>query len=129
MFMNFMDYPWDPYKYMFTTDQATRMQTAMLNSPFRNQLGTHGLCADPLGRNDVNTANKFFIYPNPAKTQLNFNIHQKDIIEVSICNLLGQVLINITNQNTIDISNLPNGIYIALITQGHHTFTKKFIKE
>ncbi|NDC32035.1 MAG: hypothetical protein EBZ58_14130, partial [Bacteroidetes bacterium] len=45
MFMNFMDYSRDPYKYMFTSDQTARMQTAMINSPFRNQLGNHNLCS------------------------------------------------------------------------------------
>lgn len=45
MFMNFMDYTDDPAKYMFTTDQATRIQTAMSNSPYRKFLGTHNLCS------------------------------------------------------------------------------------
>ena len=44
MVMNFMDYTNDNAKYMFTTDQATRMQTAMQNSPYRKFLGTHNLC-------------------------------------------------------------------------------------
>ena len=45
MFMNFMDYTDDPAKYMFTTDQSTRIQTAMSNSPYRKFLGTHNLCS------------------------------------------------------------------------------------
>jgi len=44
-FMNFMDYCDDLYMYMFSTDQKTRAQTAMTNSPYRNLLGTHGLCS------------------------------------------------------------------------------------
>lgn len=45
MVMNFMDYTNDNAKYMFTTDQATRMQTSMQNSPYRKFLGSHNLCA------------------------------------------------------------------------------------
>lgn len=45
MFMNFMDYTNDPDKYMFTNDQAIRIQTAMSNSPYRKFLGTHNLCS------------------------------------------------------------------------------------
>ncbi len=129
MFMNFMDYPWDPYKYMFTTDQATRMQTAMLNSPYRNQLGTHGLCSAPLGLNNLILNDNISFYPNPAKTELNINVSQNDINELSISNLFGQVLIISQNQNRIDISNLTNGIYIITIKKGQNKYAKKFIKE
>lgn len=129
MFMNFMDYPWDPYKYMFTPDQNIRMQTAMLNSPFRNQLGTHNLCSVTLGLNDVHMNNKISIYPNPAKTELNLNVSQNEIDEVSISNLMGQVLIKSKHNNHIDISDLPNGVYIITIMQGQLNQTQKFIKE
>jgi hypothetical protein len=129
MFMNFMDYPWDPYKYMFTTDQTIRMRTAMINSPFRNQLGTHNLCSVPLGLKDININIKITIYPNPAKTELNLNVSPNNIDEASISNLLGQVLIKTKNQNRIDISNLPNGIYIITISRGQLNQTQKFIKE
>ena len=129
MFMNFMDYTRDPYKYMFTTEQTVRMQTAMMNSPFRNQLGTHNLCSAPLGLNDVYMNNKISIYPNPAKTELNLNASQNEIDEAAISNLLGQVLIKSKNQNRMDISDLPNGIYTITISSGKLNRTQKFIKE
>ena len=59
MFMNFMDYTYDCAMFMFTEDQRTRIQTAMLNSPYRKLLGTHGLCSVP-----PPVAN-FSINPNP----------------------------------------------------------------
>lgn len=45
MFMNFMDYVDDRSKYMFTPDQAERIQTTMQNAPYRKFLGTHNLCS------------------------------------------------------------------------------------
>ncbi|MFN8116868.1 MAG: gliding motility-associated C-terminal domain-containing protein [Bacteroidia bacterium] len=45
MFMNFTDFTDDAGMYMFTDEQKIRMQTAMTNSPYRNQLGTHGFCS------------------------------------------------------------------------------------
>ena len=44
MFMNFTDYTDDAFMYMFTDEQKIRMQTVMVNSPYRKLLGTHGLC-------------------------------------------------------------------------------------
>lgn len=44
MFMNFADYTPDAGMYMFTDEQRIRMQTAMINSPYRKLLGTHGFC-------------------------------------------------------------------------------------
>jgi hypothetical protein len=129
MFMNFMDYSRDPYKYMFTTDQTIRMQTAIINSPFRNQLGNHNLCSVPLGLNDLNFNNTISIYPNPAKTELNLNAAPNDLDVVSISNLIGQIIIKSQNQNRIDISNLPNGIYIITISRGQFNQIQKFIKE
>ncbi|HXD94802.1 MAG TPA: zinc-dependent metalloprotease, partial [Bacteroidia bacterium] len=38
MFMNIMDYTDDVAMYMFTNDQAVRMQTALTNSPYRSGL-------------------------------------------------------------------------------------------
>lgn len=45
MFMNYMDYVDDACMYLFTTNQKTRMQTAMTNGTYRKLLGTHGLCS------------------------------------------------------------------------------------
>jgi hypothetical protein len=129
MFMNFMDYSRDPYKFMFTPDQTARMQTAMINSPFRNQLGSHNLCSVLLGKNYENLNSRISIYPNPAKTELNLNVSPNDIVEASISNPLGQVLIKTKNQNRIDISDLPNGIYIFTISGEKLNHTQKFIKE
>ncbi|MFN5317829.1 MAG: zinc-dependent metalloprotease [Bacteroidia bacterium] len=129
MFMNFMDYTRGPSKYMFTTDQKTRVHTAMQNSPFRNQLGTHGLCSTTNGLNYETFKNNVSMYPNPAINQLNVNVAQFDIDEISISNLLGQVLIKTINKNTIDIYSLTSGIYIITITQGQNKYSQKFIKE
>ncbi len=45
MTMDFMDYVYQSCMYMFTPDQAIRMQTAMSQGTYRNLLGTHGLCS------------------------------------------------------------------------------------
>jgi hypothetical protein len=69
------------------------------------------------------------IYPNPAQTELKIDLSQNDINELSVRNLLGQDLIILKNKNSIDISSLPNGIYILTVKQGENIYSKKFIKE
>ncbi len=59
---------------------------------------------------------KFTIYPNPASDfiHLNWNSHalSAEKFEVRIYNMLGQVVWQSkTTSNTINVSNLPNGIY------------------
>ncbi len=68
MFMNFMDYTNDLAMYMFTSDQRVRAHVAMSNSPYRQFLGTHGLCNLP-----VPIAN-FSVAPNPVCVGSTLNI-------------------------------------------------------
>jgi Pregnancy-associated plasma protein-A/Secretion system C-terminal sorting domain len=51
MFENYMDYTDDAVLNTFTADQKTRMQTVLINSPFRNTLATStvGLVPPPAG--------------------------------------------------------------------------------
>lgn len=94
-----------------------------------NFFNAHTLCNTRVGIDEQSIKPTIKIYPNPAKTDLYLSISQTDKNEISISNLLGQVLIQTKNQNRIDISNLTNGIYIITIKQGQLIQTQKFIKE
>ncbi len=131
MFMNFMDYPWDPYKYMFTIDQATRMQTAMLNSPYRNQLGTHGLCSAPLAINDLNFNDTISIYPNPTANQINIQTSNGILLDkIIITDLTGKKVVEQTqNTNQVSVEKLATGIYILIGYSEGNKFQEKFTKQ
>jgi hypothetical protein len=142
MFMNFMDYSADPAKYMFTYDQAIRMQTAMLNSPFRNQLGTHGLCVAVLGiYNEGNNIPEGYElmqnYPNPFNpvTQISFSIPEQTNVIIKIFNSLGEESTTISsgvrsagyhkvNWNAPDY---PSGIYYYQLITEKITITRKMV--
>jgi len=59
------------------------------------------------------------IYPNPSKYIVNFSSQNKKIASVVLFNLLGNEVVS-TKLNklslSIDVSDLPNGIYIAKVT-------------
>ena len=75
----------------------------------------------------------FNIYPNPAINILTIELGQlygENII--SIYNLLGQLVLSKTiNQSTnkIDISSLPNGLYLIKMFDKENTKVIKFVKE
>lgn len=94
-----------------------------------NFFNAHTLCNTLLSVKEETNQTEIRIYPNPAKTELNLSISQNDLFEVTISNLLGQILINTKNQNRIDITHLTNGVYLVMIKQGQYQQTRKLIKE
>lgn len=142
MYMNYMDYSADPAKYMFTYDQAVRMQTAMLNSPFRNQLGTHGLCIAVLGINHENGSipagyELMQNYPNPFNpaTEISFKIPEYGSVSLTIYNangkqitkLLDKVISNGYHTISWDAINEPSGIYYYVLRTEKITISKKMV--
>jgi hypothetical protein len=67
MAMNIMDYTEDDCRFMFTPDQVIRMQTAMSQSQFRYELGSHALCTSSLTGVPTGPIASFSIAaPNPC---------------------------------------------------------------
>src|SRR6185369_2347870 len=64
MFMNYMDYVNDGCMNMFTTGQATRMNSAInvMRSGLKTSLG----CSAPVGMQEMQLASEVSVYPNPS---------------------------------------------------------------
>lgn len=82
-----------------------------------------------LGVNDV-VRNNFSIYPNPASTTITIKGDNFENEEIEVYNMLGQKVIGknlITNESTIDISNLANGVYVVYFinAKASHKFVKQ----
>ncbi|MCR4827531.1 MAG: C10 family peptidase [Bacteroidales bacterium] len=70
------------------------------------------------------------MYPNPAKDQLRI-VHSTPIRQVDIFNAEGEFIFSETpdtEEASLQISQLPAGIYIVRITSGNQIITRKFVK-
>ena len=128
MFMNFMDYTMGPGKYMFTTDQMIRAQTAMANSPFRNQLGNHDFCSAVSNLNEQKQTTTPIIYPNPASGDVYVNLSGQNLKRIDIYNQTGS-FIQSFGTSVFSVEHLPQGIYFFIIHTDKVIFTHKMIKE
>ena len=65
------------------------------------------------------------VYPNPASTTLHLNGYDPQS-KISVINLSGQNVLEAVGSNSLDVSNLPNGVYILSVDGVYQT---EFIKK
>lgn len=86
-----------------------------------------------LGINENMLASEFTIYPNPSKDYITITSNELAYSSIQISDLNGRLIdsseFESTNQKSIDISILSNGIYLMKIISNKGTFTQKIIKE
>lgn len=82
-----------------------------------------------LGLEDISgVENQIVIYPNPTKNILNIEATML-MTEIKIYAILGKKLLQ-TNSKMIDVSKLPNGLYVIKISSSKGIETiKRFIKQ
>jgi ribosomal protein L2 len=69
------------------------------------------------------------IYPNPAKNKINIQYPENiKNHQIRLFNMFGQVMLE-TVANTVDVSNLPLGVYIVNIETERGTINQKIIKQ
>ncbi|MBQ4805192.1 cellulase family glycosylhydrolase [Aquimarina sp. MMG015] len=103
----------------------------ILSNPIPNCSAGNVLAVDDLS--DIS----FSVYPNPVSQTLNFNFKQGSINSISIYDLNGRKVDNITQEilssdsYLYDVSKLTAGVYLSkiTITNSKETFTKKIIIE
>lgn len=71
---------------------------------------------------------KLSIQPNPANNVLNI-VSSDDLIEVTVLDITGKIILIQNHRTTIDISDLNSGMYFIKIKTDQGEFSQKFIKE
>ncbi len=83
----------------------------------------------PSGINEAAADRKFTIYPNPTTGKLTVERDGELISNIEVANLLGAVVLQPKlQQNTIDISVLPAGMYILNITTQNGRASQRIFK-
>jgi len=75
---------------------------------------------------------EILFYPNPVHSLLNIRTAMDNNSMLRIYNLTGELLYSeklTGDYQTIDVSHLPNGMYIVYVTGNGDTFTEKIIKK
>jgi len=78
-------------------------------------------------------SNSLAIYPNPATNYLKFeNIDNREIMKIEIFSIIGRKvkeIINPSNNESINVSNLDNGVYIIRLTdKKQNNYSQNFTK-
>lgn len=88
--------------------------------------------AGPTGVKENLLSSKLSVYPNPATNVLNIDAKDSKISKATVKTIIGTEVmqLNLTsNNNSIDISSLPKGIYLLHIESADGKITKRIIKE
>lgn len=105
-----------------------------LNIPFTNLNCDSFTYNAPLGLNQINALRNMQVYPNPAKDMLHIDLEEPAKgLNIKIVNLLGSIVKSSTptlqQNNSIDISDLNNGIYLLVIENNGERYYHKFMKQ
>ena len=85
-----------------------------------------------LNNDDFSVDNSFFVYPNPASSELYFtNPNNFELSSISISDISGKQVVSLNAVKDIEfinVSNLQAGVYFVTFTTDTNSVVKKFIK-
>ncbi len=120
------------YNWAYSTTYYWRIDAVNIAGTTQGTVWSFTTEADPNLSTDDFNIKPLSIYPNPTSDFVNIKTDMT-INSVEVFNQLGQRVINLKGdsllENTIDVKNLKNGIYLMTITSDKKKQTFKFIKE
>jgi DNA-binding transcriptional regulator of glucitol operon len=104
------------------------------NSRLESNVANNQICKtfDITSAPDISQQNGWGIYPNPVTSHLNVHLAGKTNLNYNIWDLSGKLMMSgflLDEENTIDLSQLPKGMYVFQARKQFQVFTKKIIKD
>lgn len=89
------------------------------------------LTLNTLGTEDFSTNNYFQIYPNPSSDFITIQFENSEKEEIQIYNFMGELVkkATVSNNHTLNISELSSGIYLIHLIKSNQLLTHKFVKQ
>jgi len=85
------------------------------------------------GTRDEYQANSFSIFPNPCKEKFWINkLSPNENMEISVCDIWGRQVLKTSitySKSSVDVRELPDGMYLLVLKTGKSEFTRKLIKQ
>ena len=85
------------------------------------------------GFNEINKSGKIELYPNPSNNNITFNINANEVLNLTIFDQLGRIVLNypeVENNESINIENLGKGVFYYRLTNNNVLYQSgKFIKQ
>lgn len=69
------------------------------------------------------------IYPNPATSEINFDLPSEGDYVVEIIDANGKTVIRKENENKISVAGLPPGHYFVRVRQGHVVYSQSYTQQ
>ena len=109
-----IDYQWDSASSTWVISQTYQYYYSTLNTGI-----------------ETITNGKLRIYPNPVRDELRIENGEWRIEKVEILDLTGKIILNsqLSILHSVNVSALPQGIYIVKLKTDKGIVTEKFIKE
>lgn len=106
--------------------------TYTLSSLGNGDIFIHKMSGAPSAAKENPPKKNYLIYPNPTSNVLLISNEENNFqnSELEVINYLGQTVLKMSYSNTIDVSELSNGIYtLKIVTEDNQNFYSKFVKE
>lgn len=107
-------------------DHSNTNNAPVYNAAKSDYFTTGGGSGPGVGIDDVNAMN-VNLYPNP--TTGNLYIDVEGLEKVEVIDMVGRVVMTQENGNTVNLSNLANGVYSVRISANGNTAVKRVVKK